>query len=127
MIRIALALSLLVLVLAGTATASTPTASAAKTCSLTLSQQRNSGATYLVQLKVTSVNCSTGLKVEKAWQTCRRATAARTTCRKRVLRYSCKQTVLDSSKTQYDARVNCKAGVRTVTFIYTQNKRGNSF
>ena len=122
MIRIALALSLLVLALAGTATASTPTASAAKTCALTLSQQRNSGATYLVQLKVTGVSCSTGLKVEKAWQSCRRATAGRTTCRKRVLGYSCKQTVLDSSKTQYDARANCKSGARVVTFIYTQNK-----
>jgi hypothetical protein len=122
MIRIALALSLLVLVVGGTAAASSPTASAAKTCSLTLAQQRNSGATYLVQVNVTNVSCSTGLKVEKAWQSCRRATAGRRTCRKRVLGYSCKQTVLDSTKTQYDARVACTAGARAVTFIYTQNK-----
>ena len=59
MIRTALALSLLVL-------AFPVSASAAKTCSLSLNQQRHSGATYLVQLKVSGVTCSTGLKVEKA-------------------------------------------------------------
>jgi len=115
MIRTALAFAVLSLVLAAPA-------SAAKTCSLTLNQQRHSGATYLVQLKVSGVSCATGLKVEKAWQSCRRATAGHTTCRKRVLGYSSKQTILDSSKTQYDAKVTCKHGARVVSFIYTQNK-----
>lgn len=122
MIRIALAISLLVLALSATASAAGPRASAAGTCHLTISQQRNSGATYLVQLKVSGVTCSTGLKVEKAWQACRRSTGGHATCRKRVLGYSSKQTILDSSKTQYDARVVAKNGSRTVTFVYTQNK-----
>jgi hypothetical protein len=122
MIRLALATAVLVLCLAGPAAASGPTASAAKTCSLTLQQQRNAGATYLVQLKVSGVTCSTGLKVEKAWQPCRRSTAGRMTCRKSVLGYSCKQSILSKSKTQYDARVSCKRGARLVTFIYTQNR-----
>jgi hypothetical protein len=115
MIRTALALSLLTLTFTGTA-------QAAKTCSLSLSQQRHSGATYLVQLKVSGVSCSTGLKVEKAWQSCRKATAGHTTCRKSVLGYKSSQKVLDSSKTQYDAKVTAKRGSRVVTFIYTQNK-----
>jgi hypothetical protein len=122
MIRTALALSVLVLAFTGSANASTPTASAAKTCHLTSSQQRHSGSTYLVQLKVSRVSCSTGLKVEKAWQSCRRSTAGKTTCRKSALGYRCSQKVLDSSKTQYDAKVTCKRGARVVTFIYTQNK-----
>jgi hypothetical protein len=123
MIRFALPLSLLVLALAaGTAPASGPVASAAKTCHLTINQERHSGATYLVQLSVTGVSCSTGLKVEKAWQSCRRATPGHTTCRKRVLGYRSTQKILDSGKTQYDARVTCKRGSRTVTFVYTQNK-----
>jgi hypothetical protein len=122
MIRTALALSLLALALTASASASEPTASAAKTCKLTLNQQRHSGATYLVQLKVSRTSCSTGLKVEKAWQSCRRSTAGKTTCKKRVLGYRSKQTVLGSSKTQYDAKVVCKAGSKVVTFIYTQNK-----
>jgi hypothetical protein len=116
MIRTALALSLLTLAFTGTAQAAT------KTCSLSLKQQRSSGATYLVQLKVTGVGCSTGLKVEKAWQSCRRATAGKTTCRKRVLGYKSTQKILDSSKTQYDAKVTAKSGAKLVTFIYTQNK-----
>jgi hypothetical protein len=123
MLRIALVISLVILALgAVSASASGPSASAAKTCSLSLSQQRNSGATYLVQLKVTGVGCSTGLKVEKAWQSCRRATTGHTTCRKRVLGYRSTQKILDSSKTQYDARVVCTSGSRVVTFIYTQNR-----
>jgi len=115
MIRTALAFAVLSLVLAAPA-------SAAKTCSLTLNQQRHSGATYLVQLKVSGTTCSTGLKVEKAWQSCRRATAGHTTCKRSVLGYRCAQKVLDSSKTQYDAKVTCKSGSKVITFIYTQNK-----
>jgi hypothetical protein len=107
---------------AGAASASAPTAHAARTCHLSVSQQRNSGATYLVQLTATSVSCTTALKVEKSWQACRRATSGRTTCRRRVAGYSSKQAILDSSKHQYDARVVAKSGQRTVTFIYTQDK-----
>ena len=122
MIRIASAISLLTLVLTASASAAGPTASAAKTCHLSLSQQRNSGATYLVQLKVSGVTCSTGLKVEKDWQSCRRSTSGKTTCKRRVDSYKCSQKVLDSSKTQYDASVKCTRGSRVVSFIYTQNK-----
>lgn len=123
-IRIALCLSVLALCagFAPTASAAEPTARASKACKLTLSQQRNAGATYLVQLSVSGVSCSTGLKVEKAWQACRRRTAGRMTCRKRVLRYSCKQSILAKSRTQYDARVTCKRGSRVVKFVYTQNR-----
>jgi hypothetical protein len=116
MIRIALVFSILTLALSGGA------AQAAGTCKLSLSQQRNAGATYLVQLKASGTSCSTALKVEKAWQSCRRSTPGKTTCRKRVLGYRSAQKVLDSSKTQYDAKVTAKNGGRTVTFIYTQNK-----
>jgi hypothetical protein len=115
MIRTALAAALLTIAFTGTA-------SAAKTCSLSLSQQRHAGATYLVQLKVSGVSCSSGLRVEKAWQSCRRSTAGHTTCKKKVLGYRSSQKVLDSSKTQYDAKVTAKRGSRVVTFIYTQNK-----
>jgi hypothetical protein len=116
MFRTAFALSLLTLAFTGTASA------AAKTCHLTLDQQRHSGSTYLVQLKVSGTTCSTGLKVEKAWQSCRRSTPGKTVCRKSVLGYKSTQKILDSSKTQYDAQVTAKSGSKVVTFIYTQNK-----
>ena len=99
----------------------TPSAGAASTCHLTLSQQRHSGSTYLVQLSVSGVSCSTGLKVEKDWQSCRRGTPGHRSCKRRVDGYSCKQTIIDSSKTQYDARVKCTRGSRVVKFVYTQN------
>jgi uncharacterized ParB-like nuclease family protein len=125
MIRIRFAIGLCALALttglATPASAAGPAATASKTCKLTISQQRNAGATYLVSLNVTGVTCQTGLKVEKAFQSCRRSTAGHRTCRKRVLGYSCKQTVIDSVKTQYDAKVTCKSGTRTVKFTYTQN------
>ena len=103
--------------------ASVPTAAAAKTCHLSLTQQRHAGATYLVQLSVSGgVSCSSGLTLEKAWQSCRRSTSGHTTCKRSVSGYRCSQKVLDSSKTQYDAKVSCASGARKVTFIYTQNK-----
>ena len=120
-ILLLLALSLGLLA-AASASASGPTATAARTCHLTITQQRHSGSTYLVQLKVEHVSCSTGLSVEKAWQSCRKSTAGHRTCKRRVSGYRCGQKVLDSSKTQYDARVTCTSGSRSVVFIYTQNK-----
>ena len=123
MTRTALALTLVVLdsTLAGTATASGPTATAAKSCHLTLTQQRHAGATYLVSLSVSGVSCSTGLKVEKAWQACRKKTAGHTTCRSRVLGYKSTQKILGHSKVEYDAKVTATNGSRKVVFTYQQN------
>ena len=121
MIRLAISALALCMILASTAAASGPTATASKTCKLSLNQQRHSGATYLVQLSVSGVSCSTGLKVEKAFQSCRKSTAGHRTCKRRVLGYKCAQKVLDSSRTQYDAKVTCTSGSRKVVFIYTQN------
>ena len=121
MIRLALAISLVVLVISGPAAAAGPTATAAKNCKLTISQQRNAGATYLVSLSATGVSCATALKVEKAWQACRKKTSGHRVCKSRVLGYKSTQKVLDSSKTQYDAKVTATYGSRKVVFIYTLN------
>ena len=115
-------LAIVALSLLAPATAAAGPVAATRTCSLTVAQQQNSGATFLVQIKVSGVRCSAGLKLEKAWQACRRATPGRTTCRKRVLGYTSKQTILDSNKNQYDAKVTAKYGSRVVTFIYSQDK-----
>lgn len=122
MTRTLLAVVILSMAFAASASAAGPAAHSSKACSLSISQQRNAGATYLVELRVSGTTCSSGLKVEKAWQACRRATAGKMTCRKRVLGYSCKQTILGTSKKQYDARVTCTAGSKIVKFIYTQNR-----
>ena len=121
MIRFALATSLLTLALAMPAGAAGPTAHASKSCKLTISQQRNSGATYLTKLSVSGVSCATGLKVEKAWQACRRKTAGHKTCKSRVLGYKSTQKILGSSKVQYVADVTATSGSRKVYFRYSQN------
>lgn len=113
---------MLALIAAGPAAAAGPTATVSRGCHLSSSQQFHSGATYLLKLSVKGTSCSTGLRVEKAFQSCRRHTPGHTTCKSRVLGYRCAQTVLDRSRTQYDARVTCKRGSRTVTFLYTQNR-----
>src|SRR4051812_30713449 len=79
---LAIAVAIFALALLGAGTAAADTAAAPRTCRLSPTQQQNAGATYLVQLKVTGVSCSTSLKLEKAWQACRRATAGRTSCRR---------------------------------------------
>ena len=126
MTRITLATCLCALVLgagmAASAAAAGPTATAARTCDLSLKQQRNAGATYLVQLTVSRLSCRKGLRIEKAYQRCRRDTRGQTTCKRRVRRFRCAQRILASSRTQYDAKVSCKRGRRKVGFIYTQNK-----
>ena len=121
MTRFALAISILVLAFAGSAAASGPTATASKSCHLSISQQRNSGATYLVQLSVSGVSCATGLKVEKAWQSCRKHTAGHRTCKKRVYGYKSTQKILGSSKIEYDAKVTATNGSHKIVFTYQQN------
>ena len=122
MTRFALVFTILALALAGTATASGPTAQASKSCHLTITQQRHSGATYLVQLTANGTSCSTALKVEKAWQACRKKTAGHRACKKRVLGYKSSQKILGESKVEYDAKVTATSGSKKITFVYQQNK-----
>jgi hypothetical protein len=88
---------------------------------MTIKEQRNAGATYLVSLGVNGVSCPTGLSVERAFQSCRRSTKGHRDCKRKVNGFACKQTLLATSKAQYDARVACTARGRSVGFIYSQN------
>jgi hypothetical protein len=121
MIRIALALSILALVAAPTAGASGPAAHAAGKCKLTRDQQFHSGSTYLISLSVSGVSCSTGLKVEKAWQACRKKTSGHRVCKSRVLGYKSTYRDLGSIKTQINYKVTCTNGSRKVVFVFQQN------
>jgi hypothetical protein len=101
------------------ARAATPAAQAAATCDLS-KDGRKLGATYVTLLKVRGVSCSKGKRVVKAFNGCRRAHGgADGRCTSRVLGFSCKErrSGIDS---QYDAKVTCKAGTRSVIFNYTQ-------
>jgi hypothetical protein len=118
-------LSLTVLLLAAafccalTAGAGAQTAHASAKCSLG-KDGRKLGATYVTSLKVTRVSCSSGKKVVKAYNACRRAHGGvKGRCSKKVLGYHCSET-RKSIPTEFTATVGCKAGSRRVNFKYTQ-------
>lgn len=96
-----------------------PTASTAATCSVS-KDGRKLGATYVTSLKVRGVSCTKGKRVVKSFNSCRRANGgADGRCTSRVQGFSCKERRAGIAS-QYDAKVTCKAGTRSVIFNYTQ-------
>jgi hypothetical protein len=102
-----------------TGDAGATTAHAAAKCSLR-KDGRKLGATYVTSLSVTRTSCSSGKKVVKAYNACRRAHGgAKGRCTKRVRGYHCSET-RTSIPTEFSAKVGCKDGSRRVNFKYTQ-------
>ena len=64
-------------------------AGAATTCKLSLKTARGMGPTYVTLLKVTGTSCANGIKVTKAFHTCRLKKGKTGRCTTRVLGYSC--------------------------------------
>jgi hypothetical protein len=65
------------------------------------------GYSYLTSLSVSHISCATGRLVAKHHG--------------HVIGWRCSKRILDRSPVQYDARVRCTRGVRTVIWTYTQN------
>jgi hypothetical protein len=102
-----------------TADAGAPTAHAAGKCSVS-KDGRKLGATYVTSLSVTKVSCSSGKKVVKAYNACRRSHGgAKGRCPRPVRGYHCSET-RTSIPTEFSAKVGCKDGRRRVNFKYTQ-------
>jgi hypothetical protein len=81
---------------------------------------RRLGATYVTSLSVSRVSCSTGKRVVKAYNACRRAHGGvKGKCPRKVLGYRCSEH-RDSIPTEITARVSCKASARRVRFNYEQ-------
>lgn len=99
-----------------------PTAMAARKCSLTYTQQRSLGTTYVLTLRVAGTTCANGRKVVKAYHLCRRANGGRDgRCATRVYGYRCVERRFNRISSQYDARVRCTKTGREIFHIYTQN------
>ena len=106
---------------AATAAGSAPSAHAAKTCSLTVREQRHLGPSYVTSLRVSHTGCSTGKAVVKAYYTCRIDNGGkRGHCDHKVLGYKCSER-RSGIRVQFDATVNCWRGSRHVLHTYTQN------
>jgi hypothetical protein len=106
-------------------------AQAATTCKLSVRKSQSLGPTYVVTSKssgkpgyrVTKTSCATGLKVVKAFHSCRLKKGKKGRCTTKVLGYSCtdKRDPALASPLSFDGDVVCKRGDARVTHHYTQN------
>ena len=87
------------------AAARSPQAHAAGSCRV--GNYYGYGYSYLTSIRVTNASCRVGRTVAKRHG--------------HIRGWSCRRKKLDSSPVQYDARVTCHSGRRTVVWTYTQN------
>jgi hypothetical protein len=96
---------------------------AATTCKLSLTAARHMGPTYVTSLKVSGTSCANGIKVTKAYQSCRLKHGKKGTCKTKVLGYSCteKRPADEMIPTEFTGDVTCKRGGARITHEYQQN------
>ncbi len=95
-----------------------------KRCTLTASESRNLGATYITHLKARGTSCANARRVVKSFNACRRENGGKDgRCSEKVRGYSCTEKRPSNLKTplSYDADVVCSNGSRRVKFHYQQN------
>jgi len=120
---------LLVAGLMSTGLAVPASSEAATTCKLSLAKSQSLGPTYVVDAKgnpgynVRATSCATGLKVVKAFHSCRLKKGEKGRCTTKVLGYSCtdKRDPALASSLAFDGDVVCRRGSARVTYHYTQN------
>ncbi|MEY2440581.1 MAG: hypothetical protein QOJ46_7 [bacterium] len=96
---------------------------AATTCKLSLSTARHMGPTYVTLMKVSGTSCANGVKVTKAFHSCRLKHGKRGRCTTKVLGYSCtdRRPSDESIPTQFTGHVTCKKGRARITHDYQQD------
>ena len=96
-------------------------ASSKSACSLSASEQRNLGASYVYTLKVSNLSCDKGKKLVAKYHACRHDNGgADGTCNS-VKGYSCKEKVLDSSPQQFSAKAKCEKGSKKFKQTFAEN------
>jgi len=114
-----LAVVALAILPAGAQASGGPEAVAAKTCSLS-GKTRSLGPTYTTSLSVRRVSCSKGEALVTAYYKCRKRNGGKKGRCGGVSGYSCGERRSNVIRTQFDARVTCKKGRKTVKHTYTQ-------
>jgi hypothetical protein len=114
--RITIALVALAAVVASTAPAAgaDPVATASKTCSV--GNSRSYGTTYVISISASGTSCRNARKLIRAFHDCRPGKSGKCPS---VNGYSCTEK-RSKIPTQYDSRVTCKKGDKTVKHTYTQ-------
>ena len=96
-------------------------ASAKSACTLSASEQRHLGASYVYTLKVTNLSCGKGKKLVLKYHECRHANGgADGTCNS-VKGYSCKEKILDQAPTQFSAKAKCEKGSKVFKQTFGEN------
>ena len=106
-------------VLAAVLLAAFPAPASAAKCSLSTSEQRRLGATYVTTLTVTRVSCSAGKRQVRAYHRCRNRNGGKDGRCPRVSGWRCSER-RSGIKTQFNGRVTCRRGSRVVRHTYTQ-------
>jgi hypothetical protein len=104
---------------AGASAGTSPIAHAARNCAST-SNTGSLRAGYYLGLTVSGTGCSTGQKVQVAFQNCRLKHGRAGRCHSKVLGYTCKEQ-RQAIPTQITAAVKCTNGHRRVAYTYQQN------
>src|ERR1700742_1113460 len=97
-----------------------PVATAAKKCSLSLSEQRNMGTTYVFSLSVSGgATCYGAKSLAKAFHACRQKNGAAGRCVRKVNGYACGESRYNQlSGVSYDATATCTKGSKKVVQKY---------
>jgi hypothetical protein len=113
--RLTFALTLLTAaLLAPSAHAAAPVATAAKACDE--GDSRSYGTTYVFSIGVSNTSCRNGKRLIRAYHACRPGKKGKCPS---VKGYSCSEK-RTYGRTQYDSRVTCRKGDKTVKHTYTQ-------
>lgn len=96
-----------------------PASASAATCKLSSSEQRRLGATYVTTLSVSGLSCSSGKRQVRAYHRCRNRNGGEDGRCPRVDGYRCSER-RSGIKTQFNSRVVCRRGSKTVRHSYTQ-------
>ncbi|MEA2378394.1 MAG: hypothetical protein QOD13_2301 [Thermoleophilaceae bacterium] len=91
-----------------------PVATASKSCSV--GDSRSYGTTYVITINVSGTSCRAGRSLIRAYHDCRPGKSGKCPS---VKGYSCSEKRTKGA-TQYDSRVTCTKGDKTVKHVYTQ-------
>ena len=95
--------------------------SAKSACPLSVSEQRNLGASYVYTLKVKGLDCAKGKKLVLKFHECRHDNGgADGTCGS-VKGYSCNTKILDESPQQFSAKATCTKGSKKFKQTFAEN------
>jgi hypothetical protein len=104
---------------AGAEQASAPNAKSE--CSLSSSEQRDLGASYVYTLKARNLSCDKAKKLVAKYHACRHDNGGADGKCNSVKGYSCNEKILDSSPQQFSAKATCKKGSKKFKQTFAEN------